>query len=47
MGSPSGVVPGNEEGVDLDPAVEAAETIESAGDDERGVGGAEDFVFLR
>ena len=39
--------PGNEEDVDLDPDMDPVDAVESAGEDERDVGGADDFVVLR
>ena len=47
VGRPRENVPGNEEDVTLVPEAEPADAVESAGEDERDVGGADDFVVLR
>lgn len=45
VGNPRGDAPGSEEDVDL--GADPMDVVESAGDDERDVGGADDLVVLR
>lgn len=42
-----GLTPGSEDDAGLDPGIDPDDVVESAGDEGRGVGGAEDFAILR